>query len=221
MVRVHVFCEGQTEETFVREVLVPHFVYQGCLLNPILVGGNAPYGRIGRLIALKCREDPTAFVTSMFDVFGLPADFPGMRDIQHAKDRVLHLVQSFARDIEQRSGQRNFIANLLVPEFEALLFSDPVALAQNIDTPELEEAFRAIRAKHPCPEDIGISASAFDESAAQAPSRRILALCPAYDKVWHGPLIALDIGLPTIRKHCPHFDNWLCKLEKLASGDPS
>ncbi len=30
---------------------------------------------------------------------------------------------------------------------------------------------------------------------------------------------------PQIRKdtskHCPHFDNWLCKLEKLASGDPS
>ncbi|MTJ08497.1 MULTISPECIES: DUF4276 family protein [unclassified Anabaena] len=37
MIRVNVFVEGQTEETFVRELLYAHFQRQNIYLNPILV----------------------------------------------------------------------------------------------------------------------------------------------------------------------------------------
>ena len=38
MVRVHVICEGQTEEMFVKELLQPEFFPKGIYLNPMLVG---------------------------------------------------------------------------------------------------------------------------------------------------------------------------------------
>lgn len=53
MTRVHVFCEGQTEEVFVREVLTPYFQRMQIWLNPIIIrtgpqgkGGVSSYGKI-------------------------------------------------------------------------------------------------------------------------------------------------------------------------------
>ena len=64
MTRVYVFCEGQTEEVFVREVLSPYFQRLDVWLNPIVVrtsrhgrGGVTSYGKIKWQVQKKCRED--------------------------------------------------------------------------------------------------------------------------------------------------------------------
>ncbi|WP_081436174.1 DUF4276 family protein [Magnetococcus marinus] len=54
-----------------------------------------------------------------------------------------------------------------------------------------------------------------NDSPATAPSKRIQTICKSYDKVVHGTLIALDIGLESIRQHCPLFDAWIKRLEGL------
>ena len=41
MTRVHVFVEGQTEETFVRELLYGYLLRNNVYLNPILVRTSA------------------------------------------------------------------------------------------------------------------------------------------------------------------------------------
>jgi hypothetical protein len=53
MIRIHIFCEGQTEETFVREVLQPHFGRLQVVLTAIVTktsakgkGGATSYGKI-------------------------------------------------------------------------------------------------------------------------------------------------------------------------------
>lgn len=53
MIRVNVFVEGQTEETFVRELLYGYFQDKNIYLNPILVrtsttgkGGVVSYAKI-------------------------------------------------------------------------------------------------------------------------------------------------------------------------------
>ncbi len=51
-----------------------------------------------------------------------------------------------------------------------------------------------------------------------AQSKRILRNCPGYEKLIHGSLIAMDIGLDRIRNECAHFNEWLMKLEQIA-GD--
>ncbi|WP_258001117.1 DUF4276 family protein [Janthinobacterium sp. ROICE36] len=44
----------------------------------------------------------------------------------------------------------------------------------------------------------------------------MLAAMNVYQKTFHGPLIACDIGLHAMRQDCPHFDAWLKKIEGLA-----
>ncbi len=53
----------------------------------------------------------------------------------------------------------------------------------------------------------------------EPPSKRIIAAIPEYEgmKVSAGPLVAMKIGLDLLRNRCPHFDEWICKLESLVS----
>ncbi|PHM48541.1 hypothetical protein Xekk_04412 [Xenorhabdus sp. KK7.4] len=138
MIRINVFVEGQTEETFVRDVLAPYFFAQQIYLTPILAqtssrqkGGITSYGKVKHQITRLCRQDPGAFVTTLIDYYGLPSDFPDY-DIQRdnaTNERVVQLEQAFANDI----GQTNFIPNLLLHEFEALLFCQPEKFADWLD----------------------------------------------------------------------------------------
>ncbi|CAE15675.1 unnamed protein product [Photorhabdus laumondii subsp. laumondii TTO1] len=214
MIRINVFVEGQTEETFVRDVLAPYFVAQQIYLTPILVqtstsqkGGITSYGKVKYQITRLCRQDPGAFVTTLIDYYGLPTDFPDYNEQQDnaANERVVKLEQAFANDI----GQTNFIPNLLLHEFEALLFCQPEKFADWLDDNAPISVLQTIKAQFDSPEDI-------NNSPQTAPSKRILAIVPNYHKTLHGPLIAGDIGLDTIRSQCPHFNQWLNKLTNLS-----
>ena len=73
-VRLHIFCEGQTEETIVREVLQEHFNRFGVYVNPIVIrtskssrGGIATYAKIRWRIEKKCKEDTHSWVSTLID----------------------------------------------------------------------------------------------------------------------------------------------------------
>jgi len=76
---------------------------------------------------------------------------------------------------------------------------------------EKRDAFIAERVEAGAPEDI-------NETPEGAPSKRILRIFPGYRKLLHGPTIAERIGLKTIREQCPHFDDWLTRLEAYADN---
>ena len=212
MTRVHVFCEGQTEDVFVREVLSPHFQRLGIWLNPIIIrtgaqgkGGVSTYGKIKRQVERKCKEDPTAWVTTLLDFYGLPKDSPGMKESTGVSfNRGQEVVAAFQADI----GQGNFIAHLLIHEYEGLLFSAPDAFGGWFDDPEVVNALTAVRNGVDSPEHI-------NDGVTTAPSKRILGVCNQYDKVAHGSLIALDIGLDKIRQERALFDSWVRSIEAL------
>ncbi len=213
MIRVHVFVEGQTEETFVRELLREHLQQWDIHLNPILLrtgpmgkGGVSTYGKIEWQVMKKCKEDRTAYVTTMLDFYGLPKDFPG-KDSAAKETDLFKRVSSLEDLFAGRINRRHFIPNLMLHEFEALLLSEPSKFAEwfsNEAAMGLQEEVQTFAS----PEHI-------DDSPKTAPSRRILRRCPGYEKPLHGSLIALDIGLDTIRKRCTHFNRWLEKLESL------
>jgi hypothetical protein len=52
-------------------------------------------------------------------------------------------------------------------------------------------------------------------SPETAPSKRIANLFTGYEKPLFGALAAMEIGLETIRQECPHFNDWLNRLETL------
>lgn len=214
MNRVHVFCEGQTEDVFVREVLRPHFERFGIWLNPIILrtgpqgkGGISSYGKIRWQVEQKCREDSGALVTTLLDFYALPKDFPAADAGGPSIMRALTMVEAFQKDI----GQPNFLANLVVHEFEGLLFSSPPAFGLWFDRRNVVRAISSVRAEFETPEHI-------NDGPTTAPSKRIFEICITYDKVAHGSLIALDIGLDAIRRECPIFDSWITRLEALATG---
>ncbi len=105
---------------------------------------------------------------------------------------------------------RRFIPYVQMHEFEGLLFSDADAFAKGLNQTGLELSFRQIRDQFATPEDI-------NDSPITAPSKRIKAAFSQYDKVLHGSLAALEIGLPSIRQQCPLFNGWLTTLEVLAT----
>lgn len=214
MSRAYLLVEGQTEETFVREMLQPHYARMGLFLTPIIVstspghkGGVVSYAKVRPQIERLCKQDARAHVSTMFDLYALPPDFPGKSDPSWPANGSGHqkadLVEArMAQDIDQP----NFIPNIMVHEYEALLFVQPDRFADWADQ-EVVEALKAARLSN-APEDI-------NDDPRTAPSKRILAAMPGYQKPFHGPLLACDIGLDAMRANCPHFNAWLRRLEAL------
>jgi len=216
MSRVYILVEGQSEEAFVKELLVPHYSQSGLFLTPIIVstspgfkGGVVSYAKVKIQILRLCKQDSAAWVTTMFDLYALPGGFPGQASTTYpshgrGSEKATFLETEMANDI----AQANFIPNLMVHEFEALLFSAPAAFGEWTDDTSIVHAFQACVNACGSPEDI-------NNSPLTAPSKRILSKMPEYQKTFHGPLIACEIGIAPMRGQCRHFDGWLRKLESL------
>ncbi len=217
MKKALILVEGQTEETFIRDVLGPYLLPKTIYLQaklattkrvkkgPDFKGGIVSYGKM-RSDLLRLLGDTSAhIVTTMIDFYGLPPDFPGKRDLPSGTgyERVTHLEEAFRQDI----NHPKFIPYLSLHEFEAMLFTNPEQFAQAFpdDRNRLKELAQ-VKAKFGSPEEI-------DDQPQTAPSKRILHLFPEYQKPIDGSLIILEIGINPIRQACPHFNEWLKKLE--------
>ena len=106
---------------------------------------------------------------------------------------------------------RRFVPYVMMHEFEAMLFSDCAAFSLAVGHADLTAPLQEIRRAFDTPEDI-------DDSQETAPSRRILRLLPSYEKPLMGKLGVLQIGLDAIRGECPHFSQWVERLEELGEG---
>lgn len=218
MSRIYLLVEGQTEEAFVRELLVPHYARIGIYLFPIIVstspgyrGGLVRYAKVKPQIERLCKQHPGSHITTLFDLYALPSDFPGKSSPAYSAmsggtRKAVFLEAELGKDV----ALQNFIPNLLVHEFEALLLTSIDAFESWTDDDDVLEPLRVLRAGTP-PEDV-------NDSPQTAPSKRILNVWPGYQKTSHGPLIACDIGLPALRDACPHFGAWLGKIEALAAS---
>lgn len=225
MPRLLVHVEGQTEETFVGDVLHEHLVQFGYTsVNARLVGNPRLRSRRGGIrsweavrkdILRHLKEDAGAVATTMVDYYALPHNWPGRAEAPtktSTSEKAEYVEAALIADIAGAMGPqfdaRRFVPLVMMHEFEALLFSDPERLAQEIGRGNLSAKFRAIREKFASPEDI-------NDSPKTAPSKRIEDLFPGYEKPLFGVLAAMGIGLPTIRQECPHFNDWLNRLEAL------
>ncbi len=220
MIRVHVICEGQTEEMFINEVLAEALHRKNIYLSPALIGkpghkgGNFRFQRLLTDVRNRLLGDPQAYCTTFFDFYGLPEEFPGKTEasIKNAmNEKADGLLTVMTTKLQEKLGEeamRRFIPYIQMYEFEGLLFSAPEHLAIGISQPSLAGQFQHIRNFFDTPEDI-------NNSPNTAPSKRILALYKGYEKPLHGSLAAIEIGLAAIRAECPRFDSWLTRIEAL------
>ena len=154
----------------------------------------------------------------MFDYYGMPLDWPGraMAPEKPHRERA-DLVEEEMRDriaasLGSKLAASRFIPYIQMHEFEALFFSDPESLgdilSRNMRPQPIKRQLQRIADAVATPEEI-------DDNPATAPSKRILALAPDYQKVTDGNIAARHIGLRTMRQKCRHFDQWLYRLETL------
>ena len=220
MTDVYIICEGRTEVRFVKNVLAPILGSKELFLYPIRIGsrnrkgGNVTFERLRTNVRDQLNSNRASYCSTLFDYYGLPPSFPGKHQAsskaelsEKAQTVQQQLIAELGRSLDSEPLQR-FIPYIQMHEFEALLFSDPEALAKAIGRPELRNEFLTIRRDFETPEHI-------DDSPNSAPSKRILKLVPSYEKPLMGETAAKAIGLPIMRQECPLFDAWLAKLENL------
>lgn len=223
MIRVHVICEGQTEEMFVNELLLSTFMAKGIQLVPALVGkpghkgGNFKFERLHADVKNRLLGDRTAYCTTFFDYYGLPQSFPGkstqatQADIQIKAAAVQEAMTAELIRLIGEDPMRRFIPFVQMYEFEALLFSDPEAFAKGVCREQLSQPLVEIAGQFESPEHI-------NNNPNTAPSKRIEALMKDYQKPLMGTLAALEVGLDVMRERCSLFDGWLTRLEILSMG---
>lgn len=227
MSRLLIHVEGETEETFVNEILAPHlynFGYQSVGARKVgnarlreNRGGIRAWSSVRRDIICHLREDPGCIATTMVDYYGLPATgdraWPGRSSatLLPFNERQPTLQSQLAKDINEHMGvdfnPNRFIAFVIMHEFEGLLFSDCTSFAKGIGCSHLSPVLQQIREAYPNPEEI-------NDSPETAPSKRIKKLIPEYEKPLQGNLAILEIGLDKIRSCCSNFDQWMIKLEQ-------
>jgi hypothetical protein len=213
--RLYLLVEGQTEEIFAHDLLIPHLSELGIDVFVQVVLTNRARGikgggkwihyknHLSRWMKQHAGQD--CRFSLILDLYGRPRDLPeptpGLRSVE--------LAWAIEDSISANMGDRRLIPYVQCHEFETLLFTDLSVLQPLVaeqDLPALE-ALRAATADIP-PEEV-------NDRPESAPSKRLEAALHDYDKVTHGPLGTAALGLGKIRARCPHFDRWLRKLEAL------
>lgn len=233
-IRLHVIAEGRTEEKFVKDVLSKHLGNFNISTDARSVltskdrrthkayrGGLAEYERTKKDILAWIREDdhPQCRFTTMFDLYALPADFPGYQEAKSKNDpyrRVEILEAAFADDI----NDHRFVPYIQLHEFEALVFAEPQKLAS-----EYLEHKQPIRNLVKLLNEMNGNPELIDDGKDTAPSKRILSEIPEYDKANVGPMIVERIvemsGIEVLKQKCKHFNAWQKKPASIARSNYS
>jgi len=218
MVEVVIVCEGPTEERFIRRVLATSFVHQNIFLLPRVIngrarGGNLKRSKVLRYIRNTLRERSDTYVTTMFDLYGLPSDFPGRRGSACVTDPIARsraIEQEFYSTVidEIQCRVDRFFPHIQPYEFEALLFSNLTCFGE-VDG-RWKGGVNDLRHSR----DSVLSPEYINDGQQTHPSAQ-LRILPGYRKVLHGTLVSERIGLQRIRDECRHFDRWLSHIEYL------
>jgi len=221
MIRLHIIVEGETEKEFVDEVLMPELCPLGIIPDARCVetsrkggrkysggGINRHYIRLKNDIMNWIKEDRNADArfTMMIDFYRLAPDFPGYEESRKQKtvqDQVKILETRFFEEI----NYYRFIPYIQIHEFEALLFTEPKKFASIYPNRQAQiQQLIDIRSQFSSPEEI-------NQGFETAPSKRIKAILPEYDKKIAGSLIALEIGLKKLCDENQDFKEWIEKLK--------
>jgi len=221
MIRLNITVEGQTEETFINQVIAPHLAFYNVFVAARRVetekggsrGGMTTYQKAKNDLLRWMKEDQHTEVrfTTMFDLYALPNDFPYFDNAYKKSDpyeKITAIETSFKEDI----NDYRFIPYIQLHEYEALILSEPDKFDNMFPKYEHQiETLKELVKKFKSPELI-------NDGKETAPSKRIINEIPSYKslKKIAGVEIAEKIGLETIRIKCPHFDEWINKLETLS-----
>lgn len=222
MIRLGIIGEGLSEQNLAEKIIGPHLlsfeffsfarqiVTKRKSAQKDAKGGMPSYERVKADISRLLNEDQALVVTSMFDLYALPRDFPGYKEIDPINDpyqKVAYLEESFRKDI----ASDRFLPYIQLYELETLFFANTQVthdvLCLNNPKSSLKNLDKILQS-YKNPEFI-------NDDPSTAPSKRIQTIYPDYQKSVDGINILQKIGLTRIREKCEHFNMWLTRLESL------
>ncbi|MHB8872080.1 MAG: DUF4276 family protein [Myxococcaceae bacterium] len=228
MIRLVVLVEGETEERFVSHLLGPHLDSRGIFTKAIVVASRrerATGRKLGRggghwsswrkeLRLVMKDQGAEARFTTLFDLYGLPSDFPELKQRSECADtaqRARLLEEAIVKDLAVEAPR--LIPYLQRHEFEALVLAALEQLEGLLDDREDVVGCRSLRASigAASPEEV-------NDGVNTAPSKRLGAAIPSYRKTVHGPLALEALGLAQLRAKCPRFAAWVDRLEGLGGA---
>lgn len=227
---LHIVCEGQTEESFVKKVLQPYLSCYGIVVKPILVttsrskraqGGIVNFSHIERDIQDSLKQWSSNnyerhMVTTFIDYYALPNDFPGFSEAQQPLDPYQR-VKCLEKALAERIHSSRFLPYIQLHEFETLVLCGYQYLAAYYpDCKGLEEKLKKEFTSQENPEFI-------DGGTTTAPSKRILKLLESiykkkYNKPFMGAYVTAQVGIERLRELCPHFNQWVAQIIALADA---
>ena len=224
MKRLYLTVEGLTEQAFAVQVLQPHLsAFNVFVTKPRLTGphgrrgGRIPHGGMFHTFAHALADmkrwlledsSPEARFSMMVDLYALPHDVPGHAEAMALVDPYAQAATLEAALADAAKDQR-FVPYVQVHEFEALLLATPEKFSELFEQRERQIAMLVAEC------DPFASPELINHGQHAHPKAKIKQYLEDYDENVDGPLLAQAIGLDHIRQKCPHFDQWLTKLENL------
>jgi hypothetical protein len=193
VIRLYVLVEGRTEEEFVKRVLEPHLRGFGVWTYPIIVQtkrARAGEKHKGGGDWAKWRRN---LVVLSGEHPGSEVRFTTLFDLYGLPDHFPGLSEHGSlTDTNERAKRLEEAMAADIGDWRLI--------------PYLQHLLSSV-----APEDV-------DDGESTAPSKRLAACIPGYQKTVHGPLAVETKGLVAIRKSCPRFDRWVASLERLSEG---
>jgi hypothetical protein len=211
--------EGLTEQQFVKECLAPYLYQQYGIFDvsarelgvPGNKGGKVSFARLKLDIGLLLKQRAEAVVSMLVDYYAMQTDFPNYETCQKLPQTALR-IECLERGLNEAIGSRRFRAYFQQYEFEALLFASGKPLTTYLNEATCQ-AIANTRQTVSTPEDI---------NTTHPPSYRLAELFEnhqevGYKKTFHGPILALELGIEAMLADCPRFATWVRSLTELAS----
>lgn len=213
--KIIICTEGLTEVKFIQEILAPYLKgnnvnvdIKPTIINtsrvkdgPNFRGGTVKYHKFKKEMKNYLQDTTTTLVTTMFDYYELPPDYPRRND-KFTNSRI-H-VAKIEREIEHDIQDPRFIMYLQLHEFESLLFSAPDVIEKEMNRGKQDGNMISIASQFANPEEINTN---------NPPKMRIKNIYTTYKETINGINIVSDVGLGNMLLKCQNFRTWVEKLE--------
>lgn len=221
-VEVIVFAEGPSDELFLKRVVAPALRSSQIFLKPqtlhtsrVGAGGAVTFDRLKHNVRNTLRQSSTNYLTTFLDLYALDTDIPGKTDsFKHngPRNKATHIQSKLQEALVAYTGCRpdRLFPHIQPYELEGLFFSNTEAMCAVVPGwGQFVAQLKAVRDEFETPEHIN------DNFESKPSSRLGDLLSPSYRKTTHAPLIGERIGLSSIAAQCPHFAQWLERLQRL------
>lgn len=212
--QIAVVVEGQTEETFISQVLNP-YLGDGVHLQPIIThtkrvasgaafrGGGGWRGYRDRLQRLV-HERQWHLVTTMIDFYAYPSDAPG-HDCHgpgpHRPRSCVRVREGAMRD----DIPGTWLPFVMLHEFETLIIAAGATMPSVLGDVTAPRAFTGIISA-------AGEAELVNDGRDTSPSKRVREIVPRYRKAQDSVDILLSCDLAAVLAACPGFAAWIRQL---------